>query len=239
MQLHRIRRPFVGLLVALVAVSGLVGASASGLSLDTASLTSFSNTGVTAGPPKVTCDNFTNNGNLSGRAVRNASSCGVYTWTAHTGSWTTNGGQARPSNTANATATVAAGSRDRTVQVVVSNAGGGSDVAGLALAHNGSSATPRYLAVALVGSSTVQLRLVNGTTVTTIASATTTVTSNTLLRASLRSGVVNIWVNGSLRMTRTLTAGQQTTISAGTRYGLYDNANSGRYDNFLLTQNWP
>lgn len=238
MHTHRIRTPLIGVLIVLVTIIGMVGASASGLGLFASPLKAFRLSGVTAAPPKISCDNFTGNGTMSGRSVRNASTCGTATWAIHRGSATTNGGQARPNGT-NAAITVATGGLDRTAQVVVSNAGGGSDIAGLALAHNGSSGTPRHLAVALVGSGTVQLRLVNGTSVTTISSASATITGNTLLRARLSGGVVTVWVNGSQRLNTTLTSTQRSTIAAGSRYGIYDSGGSGRYDDFLVTQVWP
>lgn len=231
-------RPVIGLVIALVAVGSLIGASASGLGLSPRSLLGLRQTDVVAGPPIVTCDNFSGNGSMNGRAVQTSARCGSFTWAVHTGTAQTTGGQAR-TNGVNATVTVAAGSLSRDARVDIRNAGGGSDIAGLALAHNGSTTTPRYLGVALVGSASVQVRLVNGTTVSTIASASATITSSTALRASLSSGVVRVWVNGSLRITYALTSAQLSTISAGTRYGIYDSGGSGRYDDFMLTQVWP
>jgi hypothetical protein len=240
MSTHRTRTPFIGIIVTLVTVAALVGASASGLGLTASSITASSVAGISAAAPKVTCDNFTGNGNMNGRAVREVAACGAFSWSVHRGNWNINSNQARRNgNTSDSTVTVAAGSSNRMAQVDVFPSGGASVVAGLTLAHNGTTLLPRYLAVAIVGTNTVQLRYSNGLLVTTLASASASISNPTRLRASLSGGTVRVWVNGTLAITHNLSALQQSTISGGSRYGLYSSGGSSTYDNFHLTQVWP
>lgn len=240
MNTHRIRTPIIGIIVTLVTVAALVGASASGLGLTASSITASHVSGISAAAPTVTCDNFTGNGNMNGRAVREAAACGAFSWSVHRGNWNINSNQARRNgNTSDSTVTVAAGSSDRMAQVDVFPSGGSSVVAGLILAHNGSNILPRYLAVAIVGTNSVQLRYSNGVLVTTLASASATVSNPTRLLASRSGSTVRVWVNGSLRITHSLSTLQQVTLGSGSRYGLYSSGGSSTYDNFHLTQVWP
>jgi hypothetical protein len=239
MNTHRIRMPIIGIIVALLTMATLVGASASGLGLTASSITASSVSGISAAAPKVTCDNFTGTGNLNGRAVREAAACGAFSWSVHRGSFAINSNRARrSSNTSNSTVTVAAGSTDRMAQVDIFPSRGASVVAGLTLAHSGTTLQPRYLAVAIVGTNSVQLRSSNGLLVTTLASASASISNPTRLRASLSGGTVRVWVNGTLRITHNLTVEQQSAIG-GSRYGLYASGGSSTYDNFHLTQVWP
>jgi hypothetical protein len=239
MHTHRIRTPIIGIIVTLLTVAALVGASASGLGLTVSSITASHVSGISAAPAKVTCDNFTGNGNMNGRAVREAAACGAFSWSVHRGTWNTNSNQARRNgNTSDSTVTVPAGSTDRMAQVDIFPSGGSGVVAGLTLAHNGTTLLPRYLAVAIVGTNSVQLRSSNGLLVTTLASASTPISNPTRLRASLSGSTVRVWVNDTLRITHNLTGLQQSAIG-GSRYGLYASGGSSTYDNFHLTQVWP
>jgi hypothetical protein len=239
MNTRRIRTPIIGIIVTLVTVAALVGASASGLGLTVSSITASSVSGISAAAPKVTCDNFTGNGNMNGRAVREAAACGAFSWSVHRGNWNINSNQARRNgNTSDSTVTVAGGSTDRMAQVDVFPSGGSSVVAGLTLAHSGTTLLPRYLAVAIVGTNSVQLRSSNGLLVTTLASASAPISNPTRLRASLSGSTVRVWVNGTLRITHNLSFLQQAAIG-GSRYGLYASGGSSTYDNFHLTQVWP
>ena len=84
----------------------------------------------------------------------------------------------------------------------------------------------------------VQLRLSNGTTVTTIAVGTATYGSTTRLRVTLLSGVVTVSLAGALVLSYTLTAAQLATIAGNTRVGLYDDQGSVRFDDVLVTNAW-
>ena len=65
-----------------------------------------------------------------------------------------------------------------------------------------------YLAGVVVANNVAQLRLVNGGTVTTIASAPVTVTTSTIVRLTRQGTAITLRVNGSTVLTYTLTAAQ-------------------------------
>ena len=242
MRSHQFRTPLAGVLLTLVVIGGLVGAPASGLGLTSRTLTGFAESASAPAPIVITCDDFARSastGNaLNNRPVQSPANCGSSRWAVHSGNWQRNGSEVR-TNGAHSTATLPAGGMSRMIEATISNAGGGSDVTGVSLAHNGSSLVPTYLAAALVGSGTVQLRIVVGPLVTTVTSASASITSTTRLRLSLSGGTARVWVNGSQRITHNLSALQLTTIASGTRAGLYDHNNSGRYGQVLVMQVWP
>ena len=116
-----------------------------------------------------------------------------------------------------------------------SDARGSSRIAGVAINHTG--ATRIYLAAALSGPGTVQLRLVNGGTITTLASATATIGATAVVRITRNGTAITVSVNGTTRISFTLSATQVTTLAGGTRVGLYWNSGSTiRFSNILATQ---
>ncbi len=78
--------------------------------------------------------------------------------------------------------------------------------------------------------------LVNGSTVTTLASATVTIGASAVVRITRNGTTVTVSVNGTLALTQTLTSGQVTTLAGGTRVGLYWNSGSTiRFTNVMAT----
>jgi hypothetical protein len=228
-------------LVAVVLVGALVSASAASLGVTSRRLMAFSDPNTVAAPPVISCDNFarpTVRGNqLDGRPVQLPAACGTSTWQINTGTWRITGGRADASG-ANATATIPAGRTEVSVEASFINGNNASRVGGVTLAHSGGT-SPRFLAVALAGPNGVQIRISNGTTVTTIATATATYGSPARLRATLKAGVVTVSVNGVVVLTHTLSAANLALINGNTRAGLYDDQGSMKFDDFLLTEAWP
>ena len=227
-------------LVVVAAVGALVSATAASLGVTSKQLTTFNQSQVVAAPTILSCDNFSRNastGNqVNGRPVQLPANCGTATWQVNSGSWQINGSRASASGP-NATATLPAGRTDVSVEATFSRVAGNNRIGGLSFAHSGS--TRRYLAAVLVDGSSVELRLSDGNTVTTLASVSTTFPSTVRLRATLSAGVVTISINGVLRLTHTLSTASRNVINGNTRAGLYDNEGSIRFDDFLVTQAWP
>lgn len=202
------------------------------------SLEAFDQEGSSGAPTVLTCDDVARAAStgsaLNGRPVQLPANCGAATWTTHLGTWTISGGQLAASTNANATATVNAGQTNMTAQATVLNANASGAAAGVAINHTGTSRV--YLAGVLAGPTGVQLRLVNGSTVTTLATATATVTASSTVALSRNGSTVTVAVNGTTAITYTLTSTQVTTLSAGTRTGLYWAAGSTvRFTTLLAT----
>lgn len=197
----------------------------------------WNQSGSSGAPTVLTCDTFSlaaaTGSALANRPVQLPSKCGSGTWTSNLGTWTITSGQLR-GTTANATATINAGQTNVSAQATVLNANGSSRIAGVAINHTGS--TRIYLAGVLSGPSTAQLRLVNGSTVTTVASAAVTIGATAVVRITRNGSTVTVSVNGTLAITHTLTSAQITTLSGGTRVGLYWNSGSTiRFTDILAT----
>lgn len=213
-------------------------ANASGLGgLTPRTLEAWNQSGGPGTPTVLTCDNFAlpaaTGSALASRPVQLPAKCGSFTWTTHRGTWTITTGQLR-ATTANATASIDTGTTNVSAEATVLNANGGSRIAGIAINHTG--ATRVYLAAALSGPSTVQLRLINGGTITTLASAPVTIGASAVVRITRNGTTVTVSVNGTLAITRVLTPGQVTTLSGGTRVGLYWNSGSTiRFTNMMAT----
>ena len=158
-------------------------------------------------------------------------------WTTHLGTWTIVGGQLQ-ARTNDATASVAAGGINVSAQTTVLNADGGrTRAAGVAINHSG--ATRVYLAGVVVSGGVAQIRLVNGNTVTTLASAAATVGASTPVRLTRQGTSITLQVSGVTVITYTLTPAQVTTLT-GTRTGLYwSRGNSLRFTDFVVTQVAP
>lgn len=237
---HRTRTRILGALVAIVVVGGFTVASAASLGLSTRTLMGFNDRAVVAAPPIITCDNFAKpsiKGNLiDTRPVQLPAQCGTEVWVANSGTWKLTAGRANASG-ANATITLNAGRTDVSAEATFSNADSAGRVGGIAIAHSGGT-TPRYLAAVLAGPNGVQLRLSNGTTVSTIATGTATYGATTRLRVTLLAGVVKVSLAGAVVLSYTLTAAQLATIAGNTRVGLYDDQGSVRFDDVLVTNAW-
>ncbi|MCE9623816.1 MAG: hypothetical protein K8R99_15860 [Actinomycetia bacterium] len=221
---------------ASVLTIGVANASVLG-GLTPQTLEAWNQAGGPGTPTILTCDNFAlpaaTGAALASRPVQLPAKCGSFTWTSHLGTWTITTGQLR-ATTANATASINAGTTDVSAEATVLNANGASRIAGIAINHTG--ATRIYLAAALSGPNTVQLRLVNGATITTLASATVTIGASAVVRITRIGTTVTVSVNGTLALTRVLTAGQVTTLSGGTRVGLYWNSGTTiRFTNMVAT----
>jgi hypothetical protein len=88
----------------------------------------------------------------------------------------------------------------------------------------------------LSGPSAAQLLLVNGGSVTTLASSTTTITATSVVRITRNGTAVTVSVNGLLEISYTLSSGQVSTLSSGTGVGLYfDSGNNIRFTNMMAT----
>jgi len=188
-------------------------------------------------PTVLTCDDFSRaaatGSALNTRPVQLPASCGAATWTTRLGTWTITSGQLAASTT-DATATVAAGQTSISAEATILNANGTGRVAGVAIDHTGS--TRVYLAGVLSGPSTAQLRLINGGSVSTLASATVTIGASAVVRITRNGSAVTVAVNGTQAISFTLNAAQITTLSGGTLVGLYWNSGSTvRFTNVLAT----
>lgn len=226
------------LLVVLIGALGSAQATGFG-GLSALSLGAFNNGGSASAPTMITCDDFSRAAStgtaLNLRPVQLPANCGSTTaWATNLGTWTITAGQLAATTT-NATTTVNAGSTDVSAEATVIGANGNSRIAGVAINHTG--ATRIYLAAALSGPGTAQLRLVNGNTVSTLASATATIAASTVVRITRVGTAVTVSVNGALVISFTLSPGNVTTLSGGTRTGLYWNSGTTiRFTHFLVTQ---
>ncbi len=210
-----------GLLAAGMAHASTIG----GLAAKT--LEAWNQSGGVGAPTVLTCDQFSlsapTGSALNARPVRATAKCGSGTWTVHRGTWTITSGQLA-ANGGGATATINAGQTNMSAQATILNANGSSRVAGVAINHTG--ATRTFLVGALSGPSTARLLMSNSGSVSTLASASVTITATTVVRITRNGATVTVSVNGVLVLTHTLTSGQITTLSGGTRVGLYWNSGS-------------
>jgi len=83
----------------------------------------------------------------------------------------------------------------------------------------------------------VQLRLSDGSTVTTIATSTASYGSTSRLRLTYTAGTAQVAVGGVVVLTAVLTPAQRTLLT-GTRAGLYDTQGSVKFDDVLITEAW-
>lgn len=225
-------------MVAVLAIALMGAGSAATLGgLVPLSLEGFDQEGSSGAPSVLTCDDFARAAStgsaLNTRPVQLPANCGAGAWATHLGTWSISSGRLGAS-TAHATATVNAGQTDMTAQATVLNANASGAIAGVAIDHTGT--TRVYLAGVLAGPTGVQLRLVNGSTVTTIATGTASVTATSTVAIKRTGTTVTVAVNGTTAITSTLTAAQVTTLSGGTRAGLYWAAGSTvRFTTMLAT----
>ena len=201
------------------------------------SLVALNQSGSSGAPSVLTCDDFSlsaaTGSALASRPVQLATKCGAGVWTIHSGSWTISSGQLNPGG-GGATASISAGQTNVSAETTIVGANAGGRGAGVAINHTGASRI--FLVGELTGPSTAELLLVNGGSVTTLASAATTITATTVVRITRNGTAVTVSVNGLLTISYTLTAGQVTTLSGGTRVGLYyDSGSAIRFTNLVAT----
>ena len=223
-----------------VVLAAVTGAFATSLgSVTTQTLGAFDAGASNLAPGVITCDDFARTAAtgsaLANRPVQLPANCGAFTWTSHLGTWTITSGQLGAA-TANATATMsAAGQTDISAQATILNANGSGRIGGVAIDHTGASRI--YLVGALSGPSTAQLRLVNGASVTTLASAAATIGASCVVRVTRNGTAVTVSVNGTALINFTLTSGQVTTLAGGTKVGLYWSAGTTlRFTDVLATE---
>ena len=206
--------------LAAVTIGALGVASASSLGgIVPKSITSV-NASSSAGTPTVlSCDDFSRAAAtgtaLVSRPVQLPATCGA-------------------AATANATATVSAGQTNASAQATVLNMNGASRAAGVAIDHTGSTRT--FLAAVMSGPSTLNLQLSTSGTMSTLATASVTFAASNVLRITRNGSAVTVSIDGTQKIAFTLTAGQISTLSSGTRAGLYWSSGSTvKFTNFLLT----
>jgi hypothetical protein len=155
-------------------------------------------------------------------------------WTVHSGTWTIAAGQLRAGSN-DSSATVDVGGTDVSAQATVLNAGGGNGrAAGVAINHSGASQV--YLSGVVASGSVAELRLVSGTTVTSLSSAAAAVGASAVVRLTRQGTLVTLQVDGVAVLTYTLSPDQVATLT-GTRTGLYwSGGNPVRFADFVATQ---
>jgi len=188
-------------------------------------------------PVILACDNFglaaATGRELDGRPVQLPEQCGKGTWTSDLGTWTIRSDELR-ARTEDATASMDAGQTNVSAEATVLNADGKNRVAGVAINHSGS--TRVYLVAAISGPSNALLKLVDGSTVTTLASATVKIEASASVRITRNDETVTVSVNGVLAIKQTLAKEQITTLAGGTRVGLYWNSgNMIRFTDVMAT----
>lgn len=201
-----------------------------------------SDAAVTAGAPTILgCDNFalaaSTGAGLAGRPAQLPANCGGASWAVHLGTWTITGGQLQ-ARTRNASATLDASRTDVSAQATVLDVnGGGNAAAGVAIDHSGASRV--FLAGVVASGNQAELRLVNGGSVTTLATGAVAVSATSVVRLTRVGTAVTLQVNGATVVSHTLTPAQASLLT-GTRAGLYwGRGNAVRFADFLVTQAAP
>lgn len=194
-------------------------------------------------PTILRCDDFSRAAStgtaINNRPVQLPANCGVATWTVSSGNWNIiNGTQARAQGGAGV-ATVPVGVSDMSVEssLQVDN---GTRTGGITVSHN--TATNTYLGAMVSGTNQVQVQYVANGGVTTLATVSVTLGTNPTFRLTRQGTAVTLTVNGAVVSTLTLTAARATTLSAGTRAGMYRPNNGlrgARFYNFLATSPSP
>ena len=235
---HQIVR-LVTIALSMVTIGGLCVAHAAALGpLSSSGLASFDSSATPGAPAVITCDGFalaaSTGTALNNRPVQLAANCGAGIWTTNRGTWTITSGQLSAS-TPHATATISAGLTNVSAQATLLDANGTSRAAGVAINHTGPSRI--YLAAVLSGGNTAELRLIDGNSVSTLAAVAATVTASTVVRITRVGTAVTVSVNGAQVLTFALTPGQVSTLSGGTRVGLYWNSGTSiRFTDIVATQ---
>ncbi|MFZ4720337.1 MAG: hypothetical protein ACOYMR_12990 [Ilumatobacteraceae bacterium] len=181
----------------------------------------------------VACDSFTTpqptKNNLDGRPV----GCGGGTWTVNTGDWQIAGKVLRVNGAGQAT--VVGPTVNASVEVSISHFDNKDRIGGLILNRSNPSGTASMLAGVIIGPNIAAIQLVNGSTITTLATGTIPGNLNEArLRFTRLNNTATLRVNGVIRATVTLTPTQLTVLN-GTRHGIYQlSGNALRYWDFAL-----
>jgi hypothetical protein len=233
--------------IAIVTSFGVASAATLGV-LDSSSLLSVDSnarppattlppTTTTTAPTAIGCDNFTTGGPTGNDLDERPQQCGTGRWNADSGEWTIIGGGRVRTRHDDATATIAVGSSNVTVQATVENSNGANRAGGVSLSHNGD--RREHLAAVIVGPGTLQIRLVRNTNFTVLASAAITPNQSQVVRFTRIGNNLTVRLNGTIRLTYTLTA-TQAAQATGTRAGLYQEEGTAlRYSNFFVTAPSP
>jgi hypothetical protein len=233
--------------IAVVTSFGVASAATLGV-LDSSSLLSLDRnaapptttlppTTTTTAPTAIGCDNFTTGGPTGNNLDERPQQCGTGRWNADSGEWTIVGGGRVRTRHDDATATIAVGSSNVTVQATVENSNGANRAGGVSLSHNGD--RREHLAAVIVGPGTLQIRLVRNTNFTVLASAAITPNQSQVVRFTRIGNNLTVRLNGTIRLTYTLTA-TQAAQATGTRAGLYQEEGTAlRYANFFVTAPSP
>jgi|GEM_PF-2150633 len=212
--------------------------------MSSAGLSSHDSASSPSTPVVLSCDDFARSAPtgsaLVSRPVQLPAACGAGTWSVHLGTWSISSGKLAASTT-NATASVPTlsasgitGTVEMAAEAVIEGLNGGSREAGVAIDHSGASRV--YLSATVTNGSTVTLRLVNGSTLTTLASASVVATASTTVRLARVGTAVTVAVNGTTVVNHTLSAARVSTLSSGTRAGLvWRSGSTVRFSRLLVT----
>lgn len=229
-----------GLTLSVAGGGAVVVGFASGLGgLDGGSLQSWSTQLAVTAPTVLICDNFdVADGDLDGRAVSTAASCGLDIWSVDAGTWTVGGGSVAADGTPAATASLPVAQAEVTVAALVQGADSGGAAGGVVGSHDGADT---YLAAVIVGDVTphVDLVLVSGGSPTTLTGASSAIPASAMLALTRDGTSVEVRVDGVVVLSYTLSAGDIATLGAGTRAGLYASSNSVQFDNLRVTTPSP
>jgi hypothetical protein len=233
------------------AIAALGAASAASLGpVRSTSLASFRSVGTvpiptttTTLPPGVQillCDTFSiaaSTGTaLNQRPVQPPATCGGRQWTVLSGNWLIQSGEVSVS-ASRSLVTITSGARNISAQATVLHGNVATAQSGVAIDY--SNRVKNFLVGAINGSGSVQLLMVtNAGDPVVLASSTATITGNDVIRITRIDTKVTVSLNGTVRVTYTLTAADAANLTRGTRTGLYFNYNSlnaVRFTNFLAT----
>jgi hypothetical protein len=201
-------------------------------------------TTTTTLPPGVkvlTCDTFTlsapTGNNLDGRLVQPPGTCGTYEWAVHHGDWVIQAGGALSVISNRSVATIAYGAPNVSAQATVLNANVATAQSGVAIDY--SMTSKNFLVGAINGSGMAQLLMVtNSGDPVVLASSTASITGNDVIRITRNGTKVTVSLNGTIRITYTLSGAQVSSLASGIRTGLYfnyNNTNAVRFMNFQAT----
>ena len=229
----------VVLTAALATVAGASAANLGGLRGGSFKALQFAATNPA--PAVLRCDDFTKAAstgrNLDGRPVQLPATCGTALWKVDAGNWRINGGLLDPGG-GFALASVPVGVTNMSVQANLINANGGSRIGGVTASVSANGRT--YLVATISATNQVQLRYVVNGVSTTLATVTTPISADVVMRLTRNGTAANVIIGTTIVLTYTLSSAQSTTLNAGTRAGMYWDAGSPvRFSNFLVTTPSP
>ena len=102
------------------------------------------------------------------------------------------------------------------------------------MSHDG---TNNYLAAVMIDATPdrIEFRLYSGGVATLLSTLNPTFATTNTLELSRNGAGITITLNGSIAGTYTLSAGQVTSLGAGSRAGLFGGNSSVRFDDFAVT----